>query len=124
MEFMLEGRVVHGKKYGRKIGYPTANIDGRAYPKLRKKIRTGVYAGFATLEKTKKAYKAGIIVQPRKDHDRPQIEAYLISFKGNLYGKKLKLEFKKFIRPYRNFKGREKLIPQIKRDLKKILSHL
>ena len=65
----------------------------------------------------KKKYKAGIIIGPLDKKGLPKIEAHLISFKGNAYGKKAILEIKNFLRKFKKFKTEKKLINQIKKDL-------
>lgn len=116
-KFLISGKVVKGDKYGRKIGFPTANLDRRQFSKLVTKPRFGVYAGIVQFGN--KYYKAGIVIGPLDNKGLPKIEAHLLNFKGNLYGKKLILNLNKFIRPYKKFKSEKELISQIGKDLKK-----
>jgi len=108
---------------GRKLGFPTANLDRRQFTKLKNKPRLGVWAGIATYHlspKSYKLYKAGIVIGPKDKQGLPKIEAYLLGFKGNLYGKQLVLEPVKFLRPFKHYSGTKSLIAQIQRDVQQI----
>ena len=105
MCYIISGTVIHGDGYGRKLGFPTVNLDI-----LAKDISAGVYAGIIILDN--KAYKAGIAIDPQG-----KIDAHLIGYDGDAYGKEVSLEIKKFIREYKNFKTEAELIQQIKKDI-------
>ena len=79
---MIRGVVRRGRGYGRKIGYPTININKKS------KIKRGVYAGIVILGK--KEYKAGIVIGENA-------EAHLMGYRGNAYGKVAMFEIGKFI---------------------------
>ncbi len=113
----LKGQVVKGASLGRKLGYPTANLDRRDYARRKLRIRLGIYAGYADIGK---GYGAAIIIGPIDKAGLPKIEAHLLGFKGNLYGKPLTITLKQYIRPFRKFKGEEELKKQINRDIRKI----
>jgi riboflavin kinase / FMN adenylyltransferase len=103
----ISGRVRKGRGYGRKIGYPTINISTTAVQPLE-----GVYGGKVTIGD--KEYNAGIVVGPGN-----KVEAHMIGYKGNAYGKMAVIEIGKFIRKFKKFKTEKELITQIKKDLKK-----
>jgi riboflavin kinase/FMN adenylyltransferase len=113
MNYILKGVVVRGDGYGRKIGFPTVNLEvgSQELPK------DGVYAGVATLEN--KTYKAGIVIGVENKMGK-KVEAHLLDFSGDVYGKKMTLEIKTFLREYKKFETEEALILQIKEDLKRI----
>jgi FAD synthase len=117
---ILSGKVIKGDGYGRKLGFPTANLDRRGYRKRKLKVRFGVYAGHA--EVSSKKYKAGIVIGPLDKKGLPKIEAHLLEFKGNLYGMYIHLYIHKYIRSFRKFKTEQELIRQIKKDLNIIKS--
>jgi FAD synthase len=102
----ITGKVIKGDGYGRKLGFPTVNLEtgSKEFPK------DGVYSGTAMLEGQK--YKAGIVVGP---HDN--IEAHLIGYSGDAYGKEVTLDIGQFIREYRHFDTEQALIDQIKKDI-------
>ncbi|OGI82132.1 hypothetical protein A3I95_00255 [Candidatus Nomurabacteria bacterium RIFCSPLOWO2_02_FULL_44_12] len=104
----ITGTVVKGDGYGRKLGFPTVNVIAEETPPY------GVYAGTATLEN--KIYRAGILINP-KIRDKCKVEAHLIGYNGDAYGKMVTLELKKFLREYKKFDTERELIIQIKKDL-------
>jgi FAD synthase len=116
MTYQISGRVIGGDGYGHKIGYPTINIDRRNFLRMKDKPEFGVYAGDVVFNS--KTYKAGIIIGPLDKGGLPKIEAHLLGYKGDAYGKQAVLELNKFIRKFKKFKTEEELIVQIKKDLK------
>lgn len=123
MDIIISGKVIKGDGFGRKLGYPTANLDKREYIRRKIKIKFGVWAGTAELKVKSgklKVYKAAIVIGPPDKHQLPKIEAHLLNFKGNLYGKKVTITLQKYLRPFKKFKNMEELKSQIKKDLFKI----
>jgi riboflavin kinase / FMN adenylyltransferase len=86
------------------------------------KIKFGVYAGVAVLPDGD-WYRAGIVIGPRDKTGLPKLEAHLLGFRGNLYGKKVILHLIKFLRPYRLFSSEARLKQQIRKDLQ-LIKHL
>lgn len=119
MQYTISGRVIKGDGYGKKIGYPTINIDRRNFFNIEVKPMHGVYAGRVNL--SGKIYKAGIVIGPLDKKGKPKVEAHLVGFKGNAYRKKAVFEVLKFIRKFKKFKNEKELIAQIGKDLKKVL---
>ncbi len=109
MVHIIEGRVVKGDGYGRKLGFPTVNLETKERKDL---LDAGVYAGNAVLDD--KSYRAGILINPTG-----KVEAHLIGYDGDAYEKKVTLQIGKFIREYKKFDTEEELIIQIKEDLSK-----
>jgi len=109
--FLLEGPVVEGDGRGRTLGFPTANLvphDDLVTP------GHGVYAAFAN------GYPAAVNVGIRPTFETGRgllIEAYLIDFDGDLYGKTLRIAFIARLRGERRFPGVEELIAQMHRDV-------
>ena len=111
----IEGKVQKGKQLGKKIGFPTANIDIKDFVLAC----PGVYAVRAKIKKSSK-YMKGIVnlgYRPTFNGKKILSEAHLFNFSGNLYGKDLSVEFLKFIRKEKKFKNVEQLKKQIKTDL-------
>lgn len=102
---IFRGEVIHGKKVGRKMGFPTANIE------FEGDLDEGVYLGLAKIDEKK--YKAGII---RKDNINI-LEAYILDFSEEIYGKTIELEVGTRIREIIRFKTDKELIAQIKKDI-------
>ena len=112
----IEGKVIYGRKLGRKIGFPTCNINLGDYVIAR----PGVYAVRVYL-KNKKSYLRGIAnlgYRPTFNQKKLLLEVNLFNFSGNLYNKNLRVEFLKFIRKELKFKNIDQLKKQIKLDLK------
>jgi len=111
----IEGIVEKGRMMGKKIGFPTCNIDIKNY--IIAKI--GVYAVKVKINNTGKAYKgiANLGYRPTFNQKKILLEVNLFNFSGNLYNKKLSVEFLKFIRGEKKFNGVDDLRNQIKRDL-------
>ena len=118
----ITGKVIPGEALGRKLGYPTANLDRRDYVRRKLKVRLGVYAGVAEFMLRAKCYvlNAAIIIGPLDKKGLPKIEAHLLGFKGNLYGKRITLKPVKFLRPFKKFASSQELIKQIGLDMKKV----
>ncbi len=113
----IEGKVIKGRMLGKKIGFPTCNIDIKNYviPKL------GVYSVKVFIENNKRKYYQGIAnlgYRPTFNQKNILLEVNLFNFSRNLYNKKLLVEFKKFIRGEKKFRGIEQLKKQIKKDIK------
>ena len=115
----ISGKVIHGDHFGKTLGFPTANLDRREYVRNKMKIRLGVWAGTSSVNK--KTYKAGIVIGPLDKHRLPKIEAHLIRFKGSLYGKKITIDLKKYLRPFKKYKNISHLKKQIQADIRKII---
>ncbi len=117
---IIEGKVQKGDAYGRKLGFPTANLDRKQFLRDKLDLPLGVYAGVAYLHHTKKIRKAAIVIGPLDKKKLPKIEAHILGFKGRLYGKKLTLYLYKFLRPFEVFKTERLLIAQIKKDVRRV----
>lgn len=117
----ISGRVVTGEGYGKKLGFPTANIDRRQYVRERMNIKLGIWSGQIKILNFKfKIYPAAIVIGPIDKKGLPKIEAHLLNFRGNLYGEKIELSLYKYIRPFKKFKNEALLKSQIKKDINKI----
>lgn len=111
--YAVTGCVEVGQRRGRLLGFRTANLPispERAMP------RRGVYAAWVAFEGQR--YKAVVNVgtHPTFEESRPQIEAHLMGYAGNLYGHDLRVHFVAFLRPEMRFDSAEALIAQIRRD--------
>lgn len=111
--YTLCGQVVHGKGIGHTIGFPTANIVPDDPHKIIPKC--GVYAAHVNTPTMDDA-PAFVNIDRNK-----VIEAYIPSFKGDLYGQHLRLHFVQFLREEKHFASLEDLREQIKADVDNIL---
>ena len=111
----IEGVVKRGEKRGRKIGFPTCNLELGDYviPKA------GVYASKIILNENSK--KKGIVnvgYKPTFGKNKLLLEAHIFGFKKNLYDKTIKIMLLKFIRKEKKFKNITELKKQINKDIK------
>lgn len=118
--FTLYGRVIRGARIGKRLGFPTANLDRKIDRKIKLRIHHGVYAGIAAILPRNKTYRAGIVIGPLDKKGLPKIEAHLLNFSGNLYGKRIRLAATRYLRRYKFFKKEEALKKAIANDLKAI----
>ena len=114
--YSISGIVKEGAGRGEKIGFPTANI----YPKNEILLKNGVYAAFAYVESKKFKAAVNVGVNPTFKDKIKHIEAHLLDFKGDIYYKKIKLEFVSFIREEKAFRKIEELVKQINKDIKTV----
>jgi len=122
------GLVVQGQQLGRTIGFPTANLD------LHHELHppTGVYACRAYLDSEAAPAEAlpavaNIGFKPTiegKQAEAPLVEVHLLDFDGELYGKRMELEFVAYLRPEKRFEGLPDLTAQIRRDVLSAREHL
>ena len=116
-EWSIEGMVKKGRQLGKKIGFPTANIDIKNYiiPK------TGVYAVKVKKYGTNKFIRgiANLGYRPTFNQKKILLEVHLFNFSKNLYNKYLTVNFLKFIRKEKKFKNVSELKKQIKIDISK-----
>ncbi len=114
--FLYSGKVEHGEKRGRELGYPTANINplaGFCTP------GRGVYTGRAELDDGS-SYIAAISVGLRPMFESQlglQVEAFLLDFEGDLYGRLLRVEFLEWLRGEASFDSVDALVEQMAKDV-------
>lgn len=123
--YSLHGPVIHGDGRGRTINVPTANI---AYSHEKMIPAKGIYACWAYLNDQKYCAAINIGTNPTftPDKQTPNVEAYLLDFKRELYGEDLRLEFVSRLRDELKFDSVEELLEQIWKDIentKSILNH-
>ena len=108
--YSISGKVVHGEKRGRKIGFPTANIHMRHNrPPLK-----GVFA----VKFQKHFGVANLGIRPSiKGEKKLQLEVHLLNFSSDLYGQHVSVIFLKKLRDEKKFKSLDELKEQIKLDV-------
>jgi riboflavin kinase/FMN adenylyltransferase len=109
----IKGTVIEGKKRGRKIGFPTCNIQLKNYiiPKL------GVYSVSVKTDSFQKKGIANMGYRPTFNGEKLLLEVNIFGINKNLYNKEISINFLNFIRPEKKFNGLEKLREQIKLDI-------
>jgi riboflavin kinase/FMN adenylyltransferase len=119
-DYSLKGEVIRGRGYGKKIGFPTANINAYGYVIPSK----GVYAAYTNIGK--KRYLCAINIGTRPTVAKSKkiaLEAHIINFHRNIIGKTIDLFFLKKIREEKRFSSLEGLKRTIKKDIAYILKN-
>jgi riboflavin kinase/FMN adenylyltransferase len=116
--YSLEGKVIYGDSRGRKIGFPTANVDvwkGKLLP------TPGVYATWITIEDKTLPSVTNVGIRPtfESKDPSPRIEAHILNFDQDIYQKQVQLHFVENIRIEKKFDSVDELITQIQRDAKR-----
>ncbi len=113
-KYFVTGKVLKGRKVGRKIGFPTVNLPINAD---RSPVKYGVYS--ATVNVDGKEYKAVVNYGERPTYELYDriVEAHIIDYEGDLYGKDLKIYFESYLRDIIKFNGEAELIEQLKKDV-------
>ncbi len=118
--FSVCGKVVHGNRLGRTIGFPTLNI---ALGRYRSPVH-GVYAVKVEIEKQLFLGAANVGVKPSvAGRRKPILEVYVFNFSREIYGQYVKVSFEKKIRNEMKFSSAEVLKEQIARDVSEIKNH-
>ncbi len=112
--YSMSGRVAHGEKLGRTLGFPTANIVLRRRPPL-----AGIFAVTAELEETHAVLRGVASVGRRptvKENAAPLLEVHLFDWEGDLYGRHLRVNFLHKLRDEAKYDGLDALRAAIARD--------
>ena len=112
--YSFTGKVVHGLKLGRTIGFPTANLQVEASYKLIPK--DGVYVVYSLIEGRKVYGMMSIGKNPTIQGKGASIEVYFFDFNQDLYGQDLTIYFVKYLREERKFSSVSLLKKQIQDD--------
>ena len=115
--FALLGVVGHGKRRGRILGFPTANLKldpGILIP------GNGIYATWATIEGRRFQAATSVGVNPTFGSVKKQVETFLIDFEGDLYERTVQLEFISYLRPEHTFATVEDLACQMEKDVNQV----
>lgn len=121
--YYLSGRVVDGKKVGRTLGFPTANIQPLCTEKLLP--ATGVYAVYIYIGKERYAGMLNIGSCPtvNENEQSVSVEVHILNFQGDIYQELIKIEFVEYLRPEVKFESVEKLTWQLRQD-KEVVKNL
>lgn len=114
--FTISGKVIEGKQNGRKLGFPTANLALNDYiiPAF------GVYQAVTKINDQKYNVAVNIGIRPTFSGTEPLLEAHILNYSGDLYGKKIDIELIKYLREEKKFNNLEELSSQIKLDIEAI----
>ena len=118
---ILTGSVVHGRKLGRKLGIPTANLrlpGGLVVPKF------GVYACSTEIDGTVYPAVTNIGNRPTVNGHHTTVEPWILDYSGDLYDREITLRFHYFIRPEMKFDSLEALQAEIRRNAEEARNYL
>ncbi len=113
-DYKITGKVIKGNSIGRKIGYPTANLQ--VFDKDKLIPKRGVYLVYTRLENKVIHGMMNIGIKPTIKNKEESIEVHLFEWKKNIYDKSIDIFLKKFIREEKKFKSLDKLADQLKID--------
>lgn len=113
--YPLSGTVIHGKKIGRTIGYPTANIEVDTLKLLPKK---GAYIVDVFIENHHYKGMLSIGTNPTVNGEKLSTEVYILDFDADIYGSEITVHFRDFLHDEIKFEGLEKLIERLDEDKK------
>ena len=112
--YSLTGTVVHGRGLGHTLGFPTANLD---FPEELLPPAFGVYACRAHVGEITRPAVVNLGVKPTvQNAGRIGVEAWILDYSGDLYGKTLRLDFLRHLRPERRFSTLDALRDEIFRN--------
>ena len=111
--YSVSGKVIDGKKLGRTIGYPTANIEVDELKLLPKK---GAY--IVEVYVKNKFYKGMLSIgtNPTVNGDKLTVEVYILDFNEDIYGEEITVKFRDFLHEEIKFESLEKLIERLDED--------
>lgn len=117
--YSITGCVAHGFQEGRRIGFPTANIVPESAEKLVP--GNGVYATRVSVEGGEwMPAMLNIGTNPTFQRQQTTIEAHIIGFEGDIYGRKVRVEFGRKLRDEQRFESVEALQKQLEADKKEV----
>ena len=115
--FYLEGKIITSEKRGRVLGFPTANLDIKPQQALP---GNGIYATIAHVQGKHFHSATNIGIRPTFGGVEEMVETHLLNYKGNLYGKDIRVEFVQKIRDEERFPSSEELKTQIEKDIREV----
>ncbi len=118
----VTGRVVHGRGEGGDFGFATANLD-LSQNKTMLPLE-GVYAAYALVDGQRYAAAVNVGVAKSFEEATAQLEAHLLDFEGDLYGKDIRIEFVQWLREPRVFKNTDELIETVMGNIAWVREHL
>jgi len=115
--FYLKGEVITSDKRGRVLGFPTANLDIKPQQALPD---NGIYATVTQVDGKQFPSATNIGTRPTFGEGNKMVETHLLNYKGNLYGKEIKVEFVRKLRNEQRFPSSEELKIRIEKDVREV----
>jgi riboflavin kinase/FMN adenylyltransferase len=111
--YAMEGKVVHGRQLGRRLGFPTANLRLQG----KRAALTGIFATWVEgIGRAAHASVSSLGTRPTVFGTEPLLEAHLFDFDGDLYGRRLRVEFVAKLRDEEKFADLPALVRQMNID--------
>lgn len=110
-QYFFDGIVVNGNKLGRKLGFPTANLEYSNPYKI--KLGDGVYAVYVTVNNEIKKGMLSIGNRPTLQDSAKQVEVNIFDFDEDIYGKEIKITVKEFLRSQEKYTSLDELTRQL-----------
>ncbi len=113
--YLIVGEVIHGKKFGKMMGFPTANLERTD----KAHLPYGIYGGLIKIEGYRKEFDAVINIgrNPTLKPGEKSIEVHILNFEEDIYGKKIYLQVIKHVRAEMRFSTMEELKSKIAEDV-------
>ena len=108
----IDGEVIHGKKIGRALGFPTANMSLQGYDDIAR----GVYRSEVEIDGVKYRAMSNVGIRPSVGGKELLLETHVIGFQGDLYGKRLRICLLEKLRDEKRFASIGDLKEQLMRD--------
>lgn len=114
-QYKIIGKVVEGNKIGRKLGFPTANIDYEGYllPKNGVYLTNVKYKGQRYIAMTNIGFNPTINEQKQK-----RLEVHILDFNEEIYGEYLEITFVKYLREEKKYSSKDELVESLKQTIK------
>ncbi len=112
-DYYIEGVVVEGEKRGRKLGFPTVNLD----TEWEILPRPGVYATYVKLSDGFHGSITNVGVRPTFEESKLTVETHIFDFGDDLYGEEIRVNFVERLRDEKRFESVDKLVEQINHDI-------
>lgn len=110
--YEISGRIIRGHGLGRRLGFPTINLET-----ANEILPPGVYLALVLISQKTYQALANIGCRPTLGEKQPSAEAHLLDFSGQLYGRAVRLQLLRKLRPEKKFQSLEALRDQIARDV-------
>ena len=114
----LKGTVKKGRGEGASFGFKTANL---AVPSTSLPVKEGVYSAYVKVDE--KTYKAAVSVGVSplfKDETTSNVEAHIVDFNEEIYGKEIEIEFVEYLRPMIKFSSNRELVETVKHNIQQV----
>jgi riboflavin kinase/FMN adenylyltransferase len=115
--FYLRGKVITSDKRGRALGFPTANLDIESQQALP---GNGIYATITQVNGKRFPSATNVGTRPTFGEGKKMVETHLLQYKGDLYGKEIRVEFVQKVRDEQRFPSPEELKIQMEKDVQEV----